>query len=50
MTYKPLKFAAWLAVFGISFGMALGWGWLVVAGLVLPLVVLALAVVVPFLK
>ena len=50
MTYKPLKFAAWLAVFGISFGLALGWGWLVLAGLVLPLVVLVAAVVLPFFK
>ena len=50
MTYKPLQFAAWLAVFGVSFGLAMGLGWLVLAGLVLPLVVLVLAVVAPFLK
>lgn len=50
MTYKPLQFAAWLAVAGISFGLALGWGWLVVAGLVLPLVVLVAAVVLPFFR
>ena len=50
MAYKPLQFAAWLAVFGVSCGLAMGWGWLVLAGLLCPLVVLALAVICPFLK
>ena len=50
MTKAPLKLAAWLAVFGVSFGLAQGWGWLVLAGLLCPLVVLALAVVWPFFK
>lgn len=50
MMYKPLQFAACLAVAGVSFGLALGWGWLVLAGLALPLVVLALAVVLPFFR
>lgn len=41
-TINPLKFAAWLALAGISFGAALGWGWLIVAGLVVPPVFLIL--------
>ena len=39
---NPLKFAAWLALAGISFGAALGWGWLIVAGLIVPPVFLIL--------
>ena len=50
MSYKPLQFAAWLAVAGISFGLALSWGWLVLAGIALPILVLAAAVVLPFFK
>lgn len=50
MMYKPLQFAACLAVAGVSFGLAMGWGWLVVAGLIVPLVVLVAAVVLPFFR
>ena len=48
MICKPLHLAAWLAVFGLSFGLALRWGWLLAAGLAVPLVVLAAVVVWPF--
>lgn len=40
MVYKPLALALCLFVGGISFGISLGWGALVVLGLVAPPVVL----------
>jgi hypothetical protein len=38
----------WLAVSGLSFGISLGWGWLVLLGLIGPLLVLGVAVAAPF--
>ena len=47
---NPFAFALWLAVAGISFGISLGWGWLVLLGLVGPLVVLTAAWIAAFLR
>ena len=46
---NPFTFALWLAVAGLSFGISLGWGWLVLLGLLGPLVVWAAACAAPFL-
>jgi hypothetical protein len=40
ITYKPIKLSLWLFVGGVSFGVALGWGWLILLGLLLPIGVL----------
>jgi hypothetical protein len=40
ITFKPIKLSLWLFVGGISFGMALAWGWLILLGLVMPIGVL----------
>ncbi len=48
MTFHPFKLAFWLFVGGISFGMSLGWGWLVLLGLFAPLVLLMFCAVWPF--
>jgi 2-keto-4-pentenoate hydratase len=37
---SPVKLALWIAVAGISFGVALNAGWLIVSGMTLPLLVL----------
>ncbi len=39
ITFKPLKLSLWLFIGGLSFGMALNWGWLVLLGLASPLLV-----------
>lgn len=36
MKFKPLQFALWLFIAGVSFGTALNAGWLVFLGLALP--------------
>jgi 2-keto-4-pentenoate hydratase len=46
---NPLTLALWLAIAGVSFGISLGWGWLVLLGLLGPLAVLAAALIMPFL-
>ncbi len=38
MQHKPLRFALWLLVAGLSFGLSLGWPWLVLLGLIGPVV------------
>jgi 2-keto-4-pentenoate hydratase len=47
---NPFKLAAWLAVAGLSFGLSLGWGWLVLLGLLGPIAVLAWACIAPLLR
>ena len=50
MAFKPLPFALMLAVGGISFGLSLGWGWLVLAGFIAPIIVIGLWLLAYFLK
>jgi hypothetical protein len=38
MQHKPLRFALWLLVAGLSFGLSMGWPWLVLLGLIGPVV------------
>lgn len=40
MPIHPIRLAVWIAVAGISFGLALSSGWLILLGLVLPIAVL----------
>lgn len=47
---SPLKFAAWCALAGISFGAALGWGALIVAGMLLPIFFLLVWIIVSELR
>lgn len=39
-TLNPIKLSLWLFVGGISFGVTLSWGWLILLGLLLPIGVL----------
>lgn len=39
IAFKPLKLAFWLAIGGISFGIALNLGWLTLLGLASPVFV-----------
>ncbi len=38
MPHNPLSFSLWLLVAGLSFGLSLGWPWLVLLGLIGPVV------------
>ena len=49
-TFKPVRFSLWLFTFGVSFGMALNAGWLILLGLVLPIAVLGGAVLLYLLR
>ncbi len=48
--YNPFSFALWLAIAATSVGISLGWGWLVLLGLLGPIAVLAWACVAPLLR
>ncbi len=47
MTFQPFKLALWLFVAGISFGLSLGWAWLVLLGLFRPIALLTACAVWP---
>jgi hypothetical protein len=47
---NPFLLALCLALGGISFGLSLGWGWLVLVGLLGPIVVLLWACIAPLLR
>jgi hypothetical protein len=49
-TFNPFTFALWLAIAGLSLGISLGWGWLVLLGLIGPIAVLVWAFVAPLLR
>jgi hypothetical protein len=48
MPFQPFKLALWLFVAGISFGLSLGWAWLVLLGLLGPIALFTLYAVWPF--
>ena len=48
--FKPLQLALWLVVGGISFGLSLGWGWLVLLGFIAPIIVIGMWLLGYFLK
>jgi 2-keto-4-pentenoate hydratase len=50
MAFNPLKFALWFALSGISFGLSLSAGWLVLAGVFSAIAFLAACVVWYFLS
>lgn len=50
MILHPFKLAFWLFVAGISFGLSLGWGWLVLLGLLGPIALLGACAVWPLLR
>lgn len=47
---NPFLLALCIALGGISFGLSLGWGWLVLVGLLGPIVVLLWACIAPLLR
>jgi membrane protein implicated in regulation of membrane protease activity len=49
-TNHPITFAFWLAIAALSAGISLGWPYLVLLGLLGPLLVLLAAFVVPFFR
>jgi hypothetical protein len=45
MKHNPLRVALWLLIAGLSFGLSLGWPWLVLLGLIGPVVWLTASLV-----
>lgn len=50
MTFKPIKLAIWLFIFAVSFGVSLNWAWLVLLGLLVPILLLVISIIGAFLK